>query len=179
MDDVAYSVAWQGLGRILTAGRHCINLEFGCGSAFGTVNKTTYSYIEGAGFIWSFEVDTDYDGIADVDDNCPTINNTAQLDMDGDNIGDVCDGDADSDTLDDYWDDCIGPAVNWDQSVWMSDRDGDGCRDDSVLLLGEGWVPEGADLPLSARIRLPGEVEGAGAGEYAGQYLAPARSRIF
>ena len=129
MDDVAYSVAWQGLGRILTAGRHCINLEFGCGSAFGTVNKTTYSYIEGAGFIWSFEVDTDYDGIADVDDNCPTINNTAQLDMDGDNIGDVCDGDADSDTLDDYWDDCIGPAVNWDQSVWTSDRDGDGCRD--------------------------------------------------
>lgn len=129
MDDVAYAIAWQDLGRILTAGRHCIGSEFGCGTVFGSVNKSTYSHIEGAGFLWAFEVDTDYDGIADVDDNCPTVNNTAQLDMDGDNIGDLCDGDADADTLDDYWDDCIGPATNWDQSVWTSDRDGDGCRD--------------------------------------------------
>ena len=128
-DDIAYAVAWQGLGRVLTAGRHCVNLDFGCGSSFGGVNKSTNSYIEGAGFVWAFQVDTDLDGIADVDDNCPTVNNTAQSDIDGDNIGDLCDGDADSDTLDDYWDDCIGPAVNWNQSVWTLDRDGDGCRD--------------------------------------------------
>ncbi len=129
MDDVAYAVAWQGLGRILTAGRHCVDLDFGCGSSFGGINKSTYSYIEGAGFIWDFQVDTDLDGIADVDDNCPTVNNTAQADMDSDNLGDLCDDDADSDTLDDYWDDCIGPSINWDQSIWTLDRDGDGCRD--------------------------------------------------
>ena len=128
-NDISHSVAWLGLGRILTAGQHCINLDFGCGSDFGTAMKNTSSYIEGAGFVWLFQVDTDYDGIADVDDNCPTVNNTGQEDMDGDNIGDLCDVDADSDTLDDYWDDCIGPAVNWDQSIWTSDRDGDGCRD--------------------------------------------------
>ena len=129
MDDISHGIAWQGLGRILTAGQHCINLEFGCASAFGNVNKTTYSYVEGAGFVWSFQVDTDFDGVPDVDDNCPTVNNTAQADMDGDNIGDLCDGDADSDNLDDYWDDCIGPATGWNQSVWTLDRDGDGCRD--------------------------------------------------
>jgi len=128
-DDIAYAVAWQGLGRIVTAGRHCVNLDFGCGTAFGNINKSTVSYIEGAGFVWAFQVDTDYDGVPDVDDNCPTVNNTAQADMDGDNLGDLCDSDADSDTLDDYWDDCIGPSVNWDQSIWALDRDGDGCRD--------------------------------------------------
>ena len=67
----------------------------------------------------------------DLDDTCPTVNNTNQADMDGDSIGDLCDSDADADNLDDYWDDCIGPAVNWNQSVWMNDRDNDGCKDDS------------------------------------------------
>ena len=128
-DDISYGVAWLGLGRILTAGRHCVALEFGCGSSFGNVNKTTYSEAEGAGFVWAFEVDTDYDGVPDLDDNCPTVNNTDQADMDGDNLGDLCDSDADADNLDDYWDDCIGPTVNWNQSEWMNDRDGDGCKD--------------------------------------------------
>ncbi|MFV8838500.1 MopE-related protein [Salinimicrobium soli] len=35
-------------------------------------------------------VDTDDDGIADSVDNCPTIPNTDQLDIDGNGIGDVC-----------------------------------------------------------------------------------------
>lgn len=37
--------------------------------------------------------DTDDDGIADVDDNCPNTPNEDQADTDGDGIGDVCDDD--------------------------------------------------------------------------------------
>jgi len=128
-DDHALGVTWVGLGRVVAVGRHCVHLVFGCGSDFGTVNKSTYSYDDGAGFIWSFKVDTDFDSVADLDDNCPTISNAGQENMDGDTMGDVCDTDADGDSYDDWFDDCIGPAVNWNQTTWSLDRDGDGCRD--------------------------------------------------
>lgn len=128
-DDYALGVTWIGLGQVVTVGRHCVHLIFGCGSGFGDVNKSTQSYDDGAGFVWSFKVDTDSDGVADVDDNCPAVNNTAQTNIDGDSMGDACDTDADGDGYDDYFDDCIGPMVNWDQSDWYADRDGDGCRD--------------------------------------------------
>ena len=84
---------WLGLGKILTGGRHCVDLAGGCGQAL-VESKTTYSEAEGAGFVWVFEVDTDYDTVPDLDDNCPTVNNTNQADMDGDSIGDLCDTDA-------------------------------------------------------------------------------------
>ncbi len=35
--------------------------------------------------------DTDYDGVADMTDNCPSIYNPQQLDADTDGTGDVCD----------------------------------------------------------------------------------------
>ncbi|MDP2317349.1 MAG: MopE-related protein [Pseudomonadota bacterium] len=41
--------------------------------------------------------DTDSDGIADVDDNCPDDSNATQADADGDGDGDACDDDADGD----------------------------------------------------------------------------------
>jgi hypothetical protein len=50
---------------------------------------------DGCGSICEIEciVDSDSDGIADGDDNCPDNCNTQQLDADGDGIGDVCDPD--------------------------------------------------------------------------------------
>jgi hypothetical protein len=35
--------------------------------------------------------DTDGDGIADAQDNCPAVSNASQLDTDGDSVGDACD----------------------------------------------------------------------------------------
>ena len=128
--DVANAVIWVTAGRVTTGGVHCLGSTLGgCGSHFGAVNLSTLSYNEGAGFAWSFEIDTDNDSVSDLDDNCRLIPNTDQSDIDGDQIGDVCDDDMDGDGYDDYWDDCEGPAVNWVQSDWTLDRDGDGCRD--------------------------------------------------
>ncbi len=42
-------------------------------------------------FSGSVIIDSDNDGIADTDDNCPTTSNSNQLDTDLDGVGDVCD----------------------------------------------------------------------------------------
>jgi len=129
-DDISNAVVWITAGKVTAAGVHCLAAVLGgCGSHFGSVNLSTYSYQDGAAFAWSFEIDTDLDGVSDLDDNCRLIPNADQSDIDGDQIGDVCDDDMDGDGYDDYWDECEGPAVNWVQSDWTLDRDGDGCRD--------------------------------------------------
>lgn len=49
--------------------------------------------------------DSDYDGVLDIDDNCPTTYNPDQADFDNDGIGDVCE-DSDGDGLLDSEDKC-------------------------------------------------------------------------
>jgi pectin methylesterase-like acyl-CoA thioesterase len=59
--------------------------------------------------------DSDYDGILDVNDNCPTTYNPDQADFDNDGIGDVCE-DSDGDGLLDSDDQCpsTSPGVTID-----------------------------------------------------------------
>ena len=48
-------------------------------------------------------VDTDLDDIADNLDNCPSIVNTEQENVDGDAYGDACDTDIDGDAMPNSW----------------------------------------------------------------------------
>lgn len=72
--------------------------------------------------------DADGDGVVDVDDNCPLVANFAQLNHDGDALGDVCDQDDDNDGLLDEDDACAQGDVDWTPSS-LTDHDMDGCAD--------------------------------------------------
>jgi uncharacterized repeat protein (TIGR01451 family) len=54
------------------------------------------------------DVDTDGDGISDAADNCPSVANAGQTDLDGDGQGDTCDPDSDGDGVADL-DEDAGP----------------------------------------------------------------------
>jgi hypothetical protein len=65
--------------------------------------------------------DADSDGINDSSDNCPSVENTNQADLDGDTAGDVCDDDDDGDGVNDEDDNC--PRL-FDQAQFDTDGDG-------------------------------------------------------
>ncbi len=70
--------------------------------------------------------DTDNDGVSNQFDNCPTITNVNQADLDGDSKGDVCDDDIDGDGILNAVDNC--PLVsNADQADEDNDKIGDVC----------------------------------------------------
>lgn len=84
------------------------------------------------------ELDTDIDGIADANDNCPSIANNDQSDVDSDGLGDVCDSfpndpdnDLDGDSIGGDIDNCPSIANN---NQANDDGDGQGNVCDSFPL---------------------------------------------
>ncbi|MFL5907759.1 MAG: thrombospondin type 3 repeat-containing protein [Solirubrobacterales bacterium] len=71
--------------------------------------------------------DADHDGVGDGGDNCPTVSNANQADLDGDHVGDACDTDIDGDGVPNGQENPAGcPAGS---SPTDPDSDNDGVND--------------------------------------------------
>jgi len=93
------------------------------------------------GMIFGFDpttlLDTDNDGVPDVNDNCPTVSNADQANTDLDSEGDACDSDDDNDGLTDNFPDLCprNSQFNWTSMQDLADPaastdwDNDGCHD--------------------------------------------------
>jgi hypothetical protein len=93
-------------------------------------------------------IDVDGDAVADAIDNCPSVANAGQSDVDMDRLGDGCDEDADADGLTDAQELALGTSPT------KFDTDGDGLSDGVEVLV------RGSD-PLSADTDADGVPDGA------------------
>jgi len=73
--------------------------------------------------------DDDDDGVLDVNDNCPLLQNPEQVNTDGDDEGNLCDPDDDNDGILDGADNCP-LVVNFGQDNLDGDTKGDKCDED-------------------------------------------------
>ncbi|MFS3126962.1 thrombospondin type 3 repeat-containing protein [Nocardioides sp. Bht2] len=87
----------------------------------------------------TYDCDYDKDGVADTRDNCPTVANTSQSNLDRDGLGDACDPDMDGDGVLNNKDNCPTRA-NANQADQDKDGIGDACdadRDGDGLVSGD------------------------------------------
>lgn len=91
------------------------------------MNTTGFDYFSGFGLLHASyalaSIDTDFDGIPDIQDNCPTYANFNQENNDNDLLGDVCDSDDDNDGLSDV------DEIVFGTNPFLSDTDNDGISD--------------------------------------------------
>lgn len=131
--------------------------------------------------------DTDADGRGDPYDNCPTVANVDQANLDGDALGDVCDPDQDGDGVTAAGGDCadrdksrfpgateVCDGVDQDcdgvvddgaagSKVWYADADGDKAGNSAVSTTActapTGYVPGGGDCNDADATAYPGASE--------------------
>lgn len=107
--------------------------------------------------IGAFELqppDVDGDGIPDESDNCPTVANPDQSDLDDDHIGDVCDADMDGDGVANENDNC--PTVsNPDQRDSNGNNIGDACDATPTPTFTPTFTPTNTPTPTSTATPTP------------------------
>ncbi|NNM20098.1 MAG: hypothetical protein HKO55_02345 [Gammaproteobacteria bacterium] len=146
---------WQGYGISLTIDPlwvgQVIQIGFANTAANGNPSGIFYDNVN-----FAPDVDTDNDTVFDGNDNCTLAANPSQLDTDGDNIGNACDGDIDNNCT-------VEPAdlafyrVNFLQSGDLAtDNNGDGVTDvlDLAILRTLFLLPAGpSGLPNACSAR--------------------------
>jgi hypothetical protein len=108
-------------------------------------------------------LDSDYDGVLDEFDNCPSVPNRDQADRDGDGVGDFCDADLDGDGIPQWGppgtvlDNC--PTIsNPDQLDSNKNGIGDACENvvgaigPGGVILGKSQVNEKAPTELESEL---------------------------